>query len=235
MNTYLYCVLVATAKSSSKSAPRFGMGDIEGIISPKSIKKELVAGQSLPEFKGTLTRAKEGSKRKKPNEPSGDTPQIEQQFHDFVFEKLAEIHTILSKRIAEAEEGLQDLQTMSVAKDKRISHLEKENRGLEKQVLVAEMNANRERLEITEEAKQSATIVILKTKLRMAREAADPSFDRAEWDTTGWRQRLHELGDNEEPEEVLTAEAGASGTKDPEQVAAAGGSGETKVDEAANV
>ncbi|KAF5788073.1 hypothetical protein HanXRQr2_Chr10g0459971 [Helianthus annuus] len=124
---------------------------------------------------------------------------------------------------------------MSAAKDKRISHLEKENKGLEKQVLVAEMRANKERLEITEEAKQSAAIVILKTKLWMAREAADPSFDRAEWDTATWRQRLHDLRDDEEPEEVLTAEAGASGIKDPEQVAAAGGSGEAKVDEAAKV
>ncbi|MFS7930932.1 hypothetical protein Hanom_Chr04g00350061 [Helianthus anomalus] len=69
----------------------------------------------------------------------------------------------------------------------------------------------------------------------MAREVVDPSFNRAEWDTAAWRQRLHELGDDEKPEEVLTAEAGASGSKDPEDAAVAGGSGEAKVDEEAKV
>ncbi|MFS7947910.1 hypothetical protein Hanom_Chr06g00553701 [Helianthus anomalus] len=127
---------------------------------------------------------------------------------------------------------------MVAAKDKRISHLEKENKCLEKQVLIAKMRANKERLEITKDSKQYVAIVILKTKLRMAREAADPSFDRAEWDIAGWKQRLQELGDDEEPEEVLTLEAGTSGTKDPLEVAATGGSGEggeAKVDEAAKV
>ncbi|MFS8004498.1 hypothetical protein Hanom_Chr13g01226551 [Helianthus anomalus] len=73
---------------------------------------------------------------------------------------------------------------MSTAKDKRISHPEKENKGLEKQVLVVEMRASKERLEITEDAKHSTAIVILKTKLGMAREADDLSFDRAKWDTS---------------------------------------------------
>ncbi|KAJ0764874.1 hypothetical protein HanPI659440_Chr08g0297061 [Helianthus annuus] len=234
MNTYLFSVLVGAAKSS-KSASRFGMSDTDGIISPKSIKKELALGQSLPEVKGTTTRAKAGSKRKKPSEPSGDLPLIEQQIYDAVSEKFAEIQILQGHHLADAEERILDLQTIAVAKDKRISHLEKENKGLEKQVLVAEMNATKERLEITEEAKQSAAIVILKIKLQMARETADPSYNRVEWDTTAWRQMLHELGDDEEPEEVLTAEAGGSGSKDPEDAAASGGSGEAKVDEVAKV
>ncbi|MFS7979230.1 hypothetical protein Hanom_Chr10g00924941 [Helianthus anomalus] len=69
----------------------------------------------------------------------------------------------------------------------------------------------------------------------MAREAADPSFNREEWDTAAWRQRLHEPWDDEEPEEVLTAEACGSGNKDSEVAAAVGGSGEAKADEAAKV
>ncbi|MFS7930931.1 hypothetical protein Hanom_Chr04g00350051 [Helianthus anomalus] len=99
---------------------------------------ELAAGQSLPEVKGTTTRAKAGSKRKKPSEPSGDTPLIEQQFHDFVSAKFTEIQILQVQHLADAEERILDLQTMVAAKDKRISHLKKENKGLEKQVLVAE-------------------------------------------------------------------------------------------------
>ncbi|MFS7947911.1 hypothetical protein Hanom_Chr06g00553711 [Helianthus anomalus] len=80
MNTYLCFVLVGAVKSSSKSASQFGMGDIQGIISPRTIQKELAVGQSQPEAKGTTTRARAGAgtKRKKPCEASGDTPQIEQ-------------------------------------------------------------------------------------------------------------------------------------------------------------
>ncbi|MFS7953581.1 hypothetical protein Hanom_Chr07g00620441 [Helianthus anomalus] len=71
----------------------------------------------------------------------------------------------------------------------------------------------------------------------MAKEVADPSFDMFEWDLEGWTKRLAELGDDEEPEEVLALEAGGSGVKDPED-AAAGGSGQggdEKVDDAAKV
>ncbi|MFS7983959.1 hypothetical protein Hanom_Chr11g00980851 [Helianthus anomalus] len=67
----------------------------------------------------------------------------------------------------------------------------------------------------------------------MAMEAADPSFDRSAWDVKAWKQRLVELGDDDEPEEMLTLKAG--GSKDPKDATEAGGSGEgrkEKVDEA---
>ncbi|MFS7912032.1 hypothetical protein Hanom_Chr02g00125061 [Helianthus anomalus] len=70
----------------------------------------------------------------------------------------------------------------------------------------------------------------------MAKEADDPSFDKSEWDVEAWKYRLQELGDDEEPEEVLAIEASGSGSKDPLDTAEAGGSGEggeMKVDEAA--
>ncbi|MFS7947188.1 hypothetical protein Hanom_Chr06g00545221 [Helianthus anomalus] len=88
-----------------------------------------------------------------------------------------------------------------------------------------------------EGAKHSAAVVMLKVKLQMAKEAADPSFDRSEWDLEGSTMRPAELGDDEELEEVLALEAGGSEAHDPED-AVAGGSGQggdEKVDEAAKV
>ncbi|MFS7955566.1 hypothetical protein Hanom_Chr07g00644161 [Helianthus anomalus] len=70
----------------------------------------------------------------------------------------------------------------------------------------------------------------------MAKNVVDPSFNRAEWDTAAWRQRLHELKDDEDAEELLTIEAGGSGGKDHVDASEAGGScegGEAKVDDAA--
>ncbi|KAJ0501006.1 hypothetical protein HanHA300_Chr11g0395821 [Helianthus annuus] len=63
---------------SSKSASKFGVSDIQDIVSPRSIKKELAASQSIPESKGMSTRAKGGNKRKKPSESTSDLPLIEQ-------------------------------------------------------------------------------------------------------------------------------------------------------------
>ncbi|MFS8022869.1 hypothetical protein Hanom_Chr16g01444591 [Helianthus anomalus] len=64
-------------------------------------------------------------------------------------------------------------------------------------------------------AKLSATIAMLKIKLQMAKEAADPSFDRSEWDLEAWAKRLVELGDEYEPED---AAAGGSGKGGEEKV-----------------
>ncbi|KAJ0814446.1 hypothetical protein HanPSC8_Chr17g0785811 [Helianthus annuus] len=235
MNTYLFFVCVGAVKSS-KSASKFGVSDIQDIVSPRSIKKELAASQSMPESKGISTRAKGRSKRKKPSESSEGLPLIEQQLHEAVSEKFAEIQILQGQHLADAEERILNLQTIAAAKDKRIAHLEKESKTLQKQMLLADITANKERLEIIDEAKKSVAIVTLKIRLQMAKEAADPSFDRSEWDVEAWKQRLQELGDDEEPKEVLPIEAGGSGNKDPEDAAAAGGSsegGEVKVDDAA--
>ncbi|KAJ0957340.1 hypothetical protein HanPSC8_Chr01g0026111 [Helianthus annuus] len=227
---------MSSAAKSSKSASRLSVGGIQEYVSPRSIKKELAASQSIPETKGICTRGK-GTKRKKPAEPTEGLPLMERQLLEYVSEKFAKVQILIDQHVAEAEQKSLDLQAIAVAKDKKISQLEKENKELQKVLLLAEMTAQRERIEAMEGAKHSAAIVMLKVKLQMAKEAADPSFDRSEWDLEGWTKRLAELRDDEEPEEVLALESGGSGAQDPED-AAAGGSGQggdEKVDEAANV
>ncbi|KAJ0448171.1 hypothetical protein HanRHA438_Chr17g0821671 [Helianthus annuus] len=73
-----------SAAKSSKSASKFGVSDIQDIVSPRSIKKELAASQSIPEGKGMSTRAKAGNKRRKPSKPTGDLPLVEQQLDEAV-------------------------------------------------------------------------------------------------------------------------------------------------------
>ncbi|MFS7929666.1 hypothetical protein Hanom_Chr04g00335251 [Helianthus anomalus] len=90
------------------------------------------------------------------------------------------------------------LQAIAVAKDKNISQLEKENKALQKELLLAEMTAQRERIEVMEGAKHSAAVVMLKVKLQIAKDSANPSFDRSEWDLEGWTKRLAEHGDDED-------------------------------------
>ncbi|KAJ0618480.1 hypothetical protein HanRHA438_Chr02g0062461 [Helianthus annuus] len=156
---------MSSAAKSSKSASKFGVSGIQDIVSPRSIKKELAASQSMSVSKGISTRAKGGSKRKKPSESSEGLPLIEQQLRDAVSEKFAEIQILQGQHLANAEERNLDLQTIAAAKDKRIAHLEKESKTLQKQILLANITANKEQLEIIDEAKKSDAIVTLKIRL----------------------------------------------------------------------
>ncbi|MFS8022868.1 hypothetical protein Hanom_Chr16g01444581 [Helianthus anomalus] len=133
------------------------------------------------------TRAKAGAKRKKPSEPSGDAPHIEQQIHDFISERS---RPSKANALLKPERVFWTSKPWMLPRIKESPSWSRENKAQEKQVLVASMTANKERLEITKDAKVSVATVILKTKLKMTREAADASFDRADWDTAGWRQRL---------------------------------------------
>ncbi|KAM0008578.1 hypothetical protein Hdeb2414_s0110g00797921 [Helianthus debilis subsp. tardiflorus] len=205
---------MSSAAKSSKSASRFSNGDLKDIVSPRSIKRELAASQNNPEVKGMSTRGK-GTKRKKPTESSEGLPLMERQFHDYLSEKFAEVQILLDQSLAEAEEKIFDFQKIVVAKDKKISSLEKDNNTLQKELLLAEITANKERMEVMDGAKLYDVVAMLKMKLQMAKEDDDPSFDRSEWDVEAWPKRLTEFGDDEEPEEVLALEAGGSGDKDP--------------------
>ncbi|MFS7983958.1 hypothetical protein Hanom_Chr11g00980871 [Helianthus anomalus] len=85
-----------------------------------------------------------GNKRNKPSESSKGLPLIERQLHEAVSE---------GQYLADAEERILDLQTIAAAKDKRISHLEQESKSLQMQLLLAEIAANKERLEIVDDAR----------------------------------------------------------------------------------
>ncbi|MFS7967377.1 hypothetical protein Hanom_Chr09g00785091 [Helianthus anomalus] len=76
------------------------------MISPCSIKKELAKGQSLPEPKTVTTRAKAGSKRKKPSKPEEDSFEVERQIHEYVTERFVRQNAHQDKSLAKAKENL---------------------------------------------------------------------------------------------------------------------------------
>ncbi|KAM0057816.1 hypothetical protein Hdeb2414_s0005g00163001 [Helianthus debilis subsp. tardiflorus] len=73
-----------------------------------------------------------GSKRKKPVEPDGDSFEVERQLH----ESLTEAH--YEKRMIELEENLAGMRSVA-AKDKALSKLEKDKKGLKEQLLFSEV------------------------------------------------------------------------------------------------
>ncbi|KAF5791068.1 hypothetical protein HanXRQr2_Chr09g0390481 [Helianthus annuus] len=105
-------------------------------FSPWTPKKEPSKSLSFQEPRAMTTRAKAGSKRKKPAEPKGDSFEVEKQLHDSLTEGFARVKAHYEKKkIAELEENLVGMRSIVVAKDKALSKLEKEKKGLEEQLL----------------------------------------------------------------------------------------------------
>ncbi|MFS7936412.1 hypothetical protein Hanom_Chr05g00415271 [Helianthus anomalus] len=155
MNTYMFVMLVG-AEKSSKSGSNFSMSDLQEYASSRSIKKELAASPSILDPKGMSTRGK-GAKKRKTAEPTEGLPLMERQLHEYVSE-------------------------IFLAKDKKISSLEKETNLLLKELVLAQITAQQEKAEVMDGAKLFATIAMLKIKLQMAKEAEDPAFVSSEWD-----------------------------------------------------
>ncbi|MFS7905045.1 hypothetical protein Hanom_Chr01g00043141 [Helianthus anomalus] len=214
-----------SAGKSSKSATRFSVSDLNEYASSRSLKKELAASPSIPNSKSMSTRSK-GAKMRKTYAPTEGLPFIQHQFEEYVSEKFADIQMLLDQHLAKAEQKNLDFQQMFLAKDKKISSPEKDINLLQKELVPTQITAQEEKAEVIEGAKHSATVAMLKIKLQMAKEAEDHAFDKAEWDQEGWKQRLAELDDEEEIEEVLALEADSSGLKDPEVAASGDGKGD---------
>ncbi|MFS7901098.1 hypothetical protein Hanom_Chr16g01497721 [Helianthus anomalus] len=71
---------------SSASATKFGLDDIDSLLSPRSAKKEPSKSLSFQEPGAVTTRAKDGSKRKTLIKPEGDSFEVERQLHDSLTE-----------------------------------------------------------------------------------------------------------------------------------------------------
>ncbi|KAJ0699659.1 hypothetical protein HanOQP8_Chr10g0358421 [Helianthus annuus] len=171
--------MLSAPRSASKLAYKFGLDDIDSMISPHSIKRELARGQSLPEPKIVTTRKKAGSKQKKPSEPEEDKFEDERKIHEFVTKRFVRLKAHQDKSLAKAEENLAGLRSIVAAKDKSISKLEKDVKGLEKKILMAEIQANKANMEATDEGKVYAARTILQARIKIAQEAMDPGFDRS--------------------------------------------------------
>ncbi|KAJ0561078.1 hypothetical protein HanHA300_Chr06g0218761 [Helianthus annuus] len=172
-------VLKGAQKSSSKSVSKFDLGNIDSLISPRSLKKELARGPSTTEPKTVGTRSKTCSKRKKPSDNTDDSFQVERHFHEVITEGFVHLQVIHEKKLAEVEQKVSNLYAAATAKDKRISQLEKEINGLEKKIMVAEIESNKVELEAAEEAKVCVARTFLQARIKMAEEAMDPAFDRS--------------------------------------------------------
>ncbi|MFS7936128.1 hypothetical protein Hanom_Chr05g00411791 [Helianthus anomalus] len=221
-------ILKVAQRSASKFSPKFGLDDIDSMLFPRSIKKELTKGQSLPKPRVATTRAKAGSKRKRPVEPEDDAFEVERQFREFVTERFLRLKAHHEKNLAVIEENLVGRRSIVAAKDKSISKLEKEVKGLEKQLFVAEIEANKGEMEATDEAKVCAARTVFQARIRMAEEVVDPDSDKSTWDVASWKLTLLQLGGEAEPELVKATKFGSSGV----QESAAGAGGDATVETA---
>ncbi|KAM0003245.1 hypothetical protein Hdeb2414_s0292g00859021 [Helianthus debilis subsp. tardiflorus] len=81
--------------------------------------------------------------------------------------------------MAELEENLAGIRSIAAAKDKAISKLEKEKKSPEEQLLYSEVGLHDAVIVATDKAKFYAARTVLQPRIKMAKEAIDPNFDRS--------------------------------------------------------
>ncbi|MFS7976629.1 hypothetical protein Hanom_Chr10g00894621 [Helianthus anomalus] len=106
----------STQKSTNMSVTKFDLDDINSMLSPCSIKKELSKGPSLLEPRAMTTKAKAGSKMKKLAEPEGDAFDVESftRVKAHYEKSLAQ----MEENLAEMEENLAGLRSIATARTK---------------------------------------------------------------------------------------------------------------------
>jgi hypothetical protein len=98
------------------------------------------------------------------------------------------------------ETALSEMRSSAAAKDKEISKLVKEKKGLEKDLVAIGKDLQRKLDAATEEAKMWAARAVLEARLKMVKQLEDSSFDKVAWDVAKWEATLANLGDDEEVE-----------------------------------
>ncbi|KAJ0771388.1 hypothetical protein HanPI659440_Chr07g0268601 [Helianthus annuus] len=214
---------MSSAGKSTKSASKFSVTDLTTIRSSKR-KAPTSPTASVPKapLKG------KGVKKRKASDAEDlqGLPLIRHQFLEYFNNKFAEIKDYVG-HVEDQDRKIADLQQVALLKDLKIADLQKELQDAKHETAKVLVNADYEKHEITEDAKVSAAIAMYKTKLQMALEAQDPTFDKSTWDVEGWKARLGELEDDEEAEEILTIEAGGKG--EGGEASGAGGGDAAKV------
>ncbi|KAJ0800387.1 hypothetical protein HanPI659440_Chr03g0102411 [Helianthus annuus] len=216
-------VTMSSAGKSSKSASKFGIDDLTNV---KSAKKKTPAASPTASAPKAPIRGK-GSKKRKAYEDLQGLPLLRQQFLDYFNEKFAEMETYVG-HVEDQDRQIADLQQMGVLKDLKIADLQKELRATKDDAAKMLINFDYEKHEITQDAKVSAAITMYKIQLQMAMEAQDPAFDKSTWDVEGWKERLAELEDDEEAEEIPMLEGGGAGKDHTGEASGAGGDGAAK-------
>jgi hypothetical protein len=109
-----------------------------------------------------------------------------------------------------------DLERASYAEKEKA--LGKKLKGVEAELLETRSKASEELKATLDEAKVWAATSVLTARIKMAKEAAEPGFDKARWDVANWELQLQEF----EKEDGGEGQSGGSGKKEA-KVAEGGG------------
>jgi hypothetical protein len=128
---------------------------------------------------------------------------------------MANLKRAYSSALKEILDSL-DLAMASQAKQEKA--YAKKLKGLEAELEATRSKASEELKATVDEAKIWAAKSVIEARVKMAKEAAEPGFDRASWDVARWEQQLLDF----DKEDAGEGKAGGSG-KDGVPVAGAEG------------
>jgi hypothetical protein len=122
------------------------------------------------------------------------------------------LKSFYEKKLKELEETLADMRGIAAAKDKDVTRIVKQKKSLEEDLRTAESRLQEEVLAATEQPKIWTAKSVIQTRIKMAKEAGDPGFDRTAWDMAKWEQALADLGEDDDGEEPAAEKADEVGT-----------------------
>jgi hypothetical protein len=199
------------------------------------------------------------SKRKNPSKPEGGFSTVEKHPHDamsnvrilnpantlrtvypnkdplsysvdyFSVQGMMCLKSFYEKKLRELEETLADMRGITAAKDKDVTRIVRQKKALEEDLKVAESRLQEEVLAATEHAKIWAAKSVIQARIKMAKEAGDPGFDRSAWDVAKWEQALADLGEDDDVEEPAAEKADQVGTSKGKEGEGGAGGEEAKV------
>ena len=100
-----------------------------------------------------------------------------------------------SKNTQRLEEGLTDLRSTIASKDKALAQMMKEKKALKGELQVAQEKLIKDIQAATHQAKLWAAKSVTQARIKMAKEAADAGFEKAEWDVVKWQRTLANIGE----------------------------------------
>ena len=128
-------------------------------------------------------------------------------------QELCNLREVYAKDSLRLEEEIHKHRTSLVAKDQELIKLKKELEEVTEALLYAETGVNEQLAELTEQAKVWAGKAVLEARIKMAREAEDPAFDKAAWTVETWEKTLAGMGgDDDAQDEAVEKKATKAGT-----------------------
>ncbi|KAI3786390.1 hypothetical protein L1987_40032 [Smallanthus sonchifolius] len=199
-------------RSVRKSSSKFALDDIDIMVSKGKTIKRKTSQLALPAPKPEVPKPESSTPRsklpvKKKRKPADaaevaifecrDYADAHKKLHalgHLALEQITKFHESVAKEAEEGKQMICNLQKIATTKNKKLADVTKELSRVKAELQDAYAQHAQDLDESHEQAKTSATISKFQARIKMAKEADDKDFERANWDVQEWKRLVAKLG-----------------------------------------